>query len=250
VTTSPPAPIIDVHAHVTPQRFQRAVLSGQMWHGMGPSAGELDNLKNRWMPRLDEVARCDLAIVGIPFDSGTTYRPGARFGPAAIRQGSKLLRPYNPAQDTTPFNTVQVGRQPVAGRDAEPEQGLHRKVDNCQAEGLTGAPAKAHHVARACLVKLAHLAVADQLVQQVQQRCCVAFDQFGTLAVRRLSRATVRLVVGEAMEGRGTLLQRIHRRPDRRLDRLALVGQEGVDAIRVSDSALESGRTTSIHFPQ
>jgi agmatinase len=60
------------------------------------------------LPRIDEVARCDIAIVGIPFDSGTTYRPGARFGPAAIRQGSKLLRPYNPAQDTTPFNSVQM----------------------------------------------------------------------------------------------------------------------------------------------
>ncbi|HEY1296187.1 MAG TPA: agmatinase [Chloroflexota bacterium] len=60
------------------------------------------------LPRLDEVDRCDIAIVGIPFDSGTTYRPGARFGPAAIRQGSKLLRPYNPAQDSTPFNTAQV----------------------------------------------------------------------------------------------------------------------------------------------
>jgi agmatinase len=60
------------------------------------------------LPRLDEVVRCDLAIVGIPFDSGTTYRPGARFGPAAIRQGSKLLRPYNPAQDTTPFASAQM----------------------------------------------------------------------------------------------------------------------------------------------
>jgi agmatinase len=60
------------------------------------------------LPRLDEVSRCDLAIVGIPFDSGTTYRPGARFGPAAIRQGSKLLRPYNPAQDTMPFATAQM----------------------------------------------------------------------------------------------------------------------------------------------
>jgi agmatinase len=60
------------------------------------------------LPRLDEVARSDIAIVGIPFDSGTTYRPGARFGPAAIRQGSKLLRPYNPAQDSTPFSTAQV----------------------------------------------------------------------------------------------------------------------------------------------
>jgi agmatinase len=60
------------------------------------------------LPRLDEVARCDLAIVGIPFDSGTTYRPGARFGPAAIRQGSKLLRPYNPAQDNEPFARAQM----------------------------------------------------------------------------------------------------------------------------------------------
>ena len=60
------------------------------------------------LPRLDEVDRCDVAIVGVPFDSGTTYRPGARFGPAAIRQGSKLLRPYNPAQDSTPFMTAQV----------------------------------------------------------------------------------------------------------------------------------------------
>jgi len=60
------------------------------------------------LPRLDEVARCDLAIVGVPFDSGTTYRPGARFGPAAIRQGSKLLRPYNPAQNSTPFFSLQM----------------------------------------------------------------------------------------------------------------------------------------------
>jgi aminocarboxymuconate-semialdehyde decarboxylase len=42
--------VIDVHAHVTPQRFQRAVLAGQLWHGMGPEAGELDNVRNRWRP--------------------------------------------------------------------------------------------------------------------------------------------------------------------------------------------------------
>jgi agmatinase len=60
------------------------------------------------LPRLDEVERADLAIVGVPFDAGTTYRPGARFGPAAIRQGSRLLRPYNPAQDAEPFAQRQV----------------------------------------------------------------------------------------------------------------------------------------------
>lgn len=60
------------------------------------------------LPRLDEVDHCDLAIVGVPFDSGTTYRPGARFGPSAIRQGSRLLRPYNPAQASEPFATAQM----------------------------------------------------------------------------------------------------------------------------------------------
>jgi hypothetical protein len=45
------------------------------------------------LPRLDEVSKCDVAVLGVPFDSRVTYRPGARFGPAAIRQGSRLLRP-------------------------------------------------------------------------------------------------------------------------------------------------------------
>ncbi|SNT27953.1 agmatinase [Streptosporangium subroseum] len=60
------------------------------------------------LPRRDEVERFDVAVVGVPFDSGVTYRPGARFGPAAVRQGSRLLKPYNPAQDVMPFAAQQV----------------------------------------------------------------------------------------------------------------------------------------------
>lgn len=60
------------------------------------------------LPRIDEVERHDVAIVGVPFDTGVTYRPGARFGPSYIRQASRLLRPYNPALDVAPFRTVQV----------------------------------------------------------------------------------------------------------------------------------------------
>jgi agmatinase len=60
------------------------------------------------LPRLDEVPDTDIAIVGIPFDSGVSYRPGARFGPAHIRQSSKLLRPFNPAQGVQPFAEQQV----------------------------------------------------------------------------------------------------------------------------------------------
>ena len=45
---------------------------------------------------------------GCPFDSGVSYRPGARFGPGHIRASSKLLRTYNPVQDVEPFAVQQV----------------------------------------------------------------------------------------------------------------------------------------------
>ncbi|MDE2591845.1 MAG: agmatinase [Actinomycetales bacterium] len=60
------------------------------------------------LPRIDEVDRADIGVVGIPFDAGTSFRPGARFGPAHIRESSRLLRPYNPAQDASPFALAQV----------------------------------------------------------------------------------------------------------------------------------------------
>jgi len=60
------------------------------------------------LPRLDQVKSADVAIVGIPFDSGVSYRPGARFGPSHVRESSRLLRPYNPAKDVEPFAEQQV----------------------------------------------------------------------------------------------------------------------------------------------
>jgi agmatinase len=60
------------------------------------------------LPRLDEVGEAEVAVLGVPFDSGVSYRPGARFGPLHVRQGSRLLRPYNPAQDVSPFAAMQV----------------------------------------------------------------------------------------------------------------------------------------------
>ena len=61
------------------------------------------------LPELRDVTHCDVAIVGIPFDAGTSYRPGARFGPQAIRQASRHLRTqYHPAYDTEPFAEQQV----------------------------------------------------------------------------------------------------------------------------------------------
>ena len=61
------------------------------------------------LPELRDVESCDVAIVGIPFDAGTSYRPGARFGPMSIRQASRHLRTnYHPSYDVEPFKVQQV----------------------------------------------------------------------------------------------------------------------------------------------
>jgi agmatinase len=60
------------------------------------------------LPRRDEVGQCDVVIAGFPFDAGTSYRPGARFGPAAVRQGSRLLRPWHAELAVAPFGAQQV----------------------------------------------------------------------------------------------------------------------------------------------
>ena len=53
---------------------------------------------------LDDKTNCDIAVVGIPFDSGVTFRPGARFGPESIRANSRLLRNYSINHLKSPFN--------------------------------------------------------------------------------------------------------------------------------------------------
>jgi agmatinase len=57
------------------------------------------------LPQLSEVSDVDVAIVGVPFDTGVSYRPGARFGPNHVRESSRLLRPYNPAANVSPLAT-------------------------------------------------------------------------------------------------------------------------------------------------
>ncbi len=60
------------------------------------------------LPRPGEVGDIDIAILGVPFDSGVSFRPGARFGPAHVRESSRLIRPYNPALGIEPFAVAQV----------------------------------------------------------------------------------------------------------------------------------------------
>ena len=50
----------------------------------------------------------DAAIVGIPFDTGGTYRVGARFGPEHIRSASALMRPYHSGSGVAIFDLLSV----------------------------------------------------------------------------------------------------------------------------------------------
>ena len=48
------------------------------------------------LPHITRPEELDVALVGVPFDGGTSYRPGPRFGPRNIRVQSAMIRPYNP----------------------------------------------------------------------------------------------------------------------------------------------------------
>jgi agmatinase len=56
------------------------------------------------LPHITDLDDVDFAVIGAPFDTGATYRVGARFGPEGIRSASALLRPYNPSQDIVLFD--------------------------------------------------------------------------------------------------------------------------------------------------
>jgi len=60
------------------------------------------------LPGETDPADLDVAVIGVPFDIGTSNRPGARFGPRGIRDESVLLRPYNMATRAAPFDSLKI----------------------------------------------------------------------------------------------------------------------------------------------
>ena len=60
------------------------------------------------LPNVRDLENADAAIVGAPFDTGATFRAGARFGPEGIRSASHLLRRYNPSLDVSIFDHLSV----------------------------------------------------------------------------------------------------------------------------------------------
>ncbi len=69
------------------------------------------------LPHTTHLDGVDVAFIGLPFDTGATFRAGARFGPKAVREGSLALRPYyNPAQRVAVFellSAIDYGDAPV-----------------------------------------------------------------------------------------------------------------------------------------
>lgn len=60
------------------------------------------------LPHVTDLAGVDVAVVGAPFDTGVTYRVGARFGPAAVRDMSVMTRTYNPSLDVNVYDHLSV----------------------------------------------------------------------------------------------------------------------------------------------
>lgn len=68
------------------------------------------------LPHITDFQDVDFLIAGVPFDTGGTFRVGARFGPSGVRENSLLLRPYNPAQEIEIFdycNGIDFGDLPI-----------------------------------------------------------------------------------------------------------------------------------------
>jgi guanidinopropionase len=78
-------------------------------------------------PRLPINPEIDIAIAGVPFDMGVNFRSGARHGPAAIREASRIIRLIHPTSGIAPFrlcNVADVGDAPVNALDPAASIGL------------------------------------------------------------------------------------------------------------------------------
>ena len=61
------------------------------------------------LPPAASAADVDVALVGVPFDGGTTNRAGARHGPREIRNQSSLMRRVHHVSNVAPYDLVRVG---------------------------------------------------------------------------------------------------------------------------------------------
>jgi agmatinase len=60
------------------------------------------------LPHVTDLADADCAVYGMPWDGGTSFRSGARFGPEAVRSASGMIRTYNPVLKVQVFGALSV----------------------------------------------------------------------------------------------------------------------------------------------
>ena len=60
------------------------------------------------LPHIPRPEELDIALIGIPYDGGTTYRSGPRFGPRHVREQSAIIRPWNPVLNLNPFDKHRI----------------------------------------------------------------------------------------------------------------------------------------------
>jgi agmatinase len=60
------------------------------------------------LPHIPDADRLDVALIGVPYDGGTSYRTGPRMGPRHVREQSAIIRPYNPVLKVSPFSSLRV----------------------------------------------------------------------------------------------------------------------------------------------
>ena len=83
-------------------------------------------------PLSQDWAGADAAIIGVPFDTATSFRPGARYGPAAIREMSLMMRRWHPVLEIDVFGTLSV----VDGGDVNTVPGNAERTTALIAEQL------------------------------------------------------------------------------------------------------------------
>ncbi len=93
---------------------------------------------DRTDPLIDEV---DIGLLGIPWDGGTTNRPGARHGPRQVRDASTMIRRIHPISRVAPFslrNVADLGDVPVNPADiADTLERIFHALEDLRARSIT-----------------------------------------------------------------------------------------------------------------
>src|SRR5687767_482480 len=71
-------------------------------------AGPATFFRTEYRPDSDNWGDIDIGLTGVPYDGGTTNRPGARYGPRSLREQSTMIAPWNPSLDLNPFKTCRI----------------------------------------------------------------------------------------------------------------------------------------------